>query len=103
MATLRRRDAWHTEQGMLTPEQLYAARALLKWSREDLAEQSGVAAITIKGFEILGADSKISTLNKLRRALESGGVQFIDEDAHGGPGVRLRSGVKPRRGGKPKR
>jgi transcriptional regulator with XRE-family HTH domain len=77
---------------MLTPEQIYAARALLKWSRDDLAERSGIAAITIKGYEILGADSKISTLNKLRRALETAGVQFIDEDADGGSGVRWKKG-----------
>ena len=54
---------WHTEQDMLTPDQLRAARALVKWSREDLAEKASVAAVTIKGFELLGADSKISTLN----------------------------------------
>jgi hypothetical protein len=29
----------------------------------------------------------------VRRALESGGVEFIDEDG-GGPGVRLRKAVK---------
>jgi len=78
---------------MLTPDQLRAARALVKWSREDLSNKSGVAAMTIKGFELLGADSKISTLNKVRRALEAAGVEFIDEGAksdEGGPGVRLR-------------
>jgi transcriptional regulator with XRE-family HTH domain len=82
-----------TERSMLTPDQLRAARALVKWSREDLADKSGVAAVTIKGFELLGADSKISTLNKLRRALELAGVEFIDDQAksyEGGPGVRLR-------------
>jgi hypothetical protein len=60
---------------------------------------SGVASVTIKGFELLGADSKISTLNKLRRALEQAGVEFIDDGAHsyeGGPGVRLR-GTKAKR------
>ena len=53
--------------------------------------QSG-AAVTIKGFELLGADSKISTLNKLRRELEQAGVEFIDDGAHSyeEPGVRLR-------------
>jgi transcriptional regulator with XRE-family HTH domain len=79
---------------MLTPDQLRAARALVKWSREDLAEKSGIAAVTIKGFELLGADSKISTLNKLRRALELAGVEFIDDQAksyEGGPGVRFRA------------
>jgi hypothetical protein len=57
------------------------------------------SAMTIKGFELLGADSKISTLNKVRRALEQAGVEFIDDSAHsyeGGPGVRLR-GTKGKR------
>ena len=79
---------------MLTPTQLRAARALVGWTRADLAERSGVAVPTITGFEIQGADSKISTLHKLRRALEAAGVEFIDDgDASqpgGGPGVRLR-------------
>jgi ribosome-binding protein aMBF1 (putative translation factor) len=73
------------------------ARAALKWSREDLAKKSSVAAVTIKGFELLGADSKFSTLNKLQRALEAAGVEFIDEghkSDDGGPGVRLRKGRK---------
>ena len=43
-------------------------------------------------FELLGADSKISTLNKIRRALETAGVRFIDEDEIEGPGVRLQKG-----------
>jgi hypothetical protein len=34
-----------------------------------------------KGFEYLGADSKVSTVQKMRRALEAAGIQFIDEDA----------------------
>ena len=81
---------------MLTPAQLRAARALVGWSRETLAEAAGVSAQTVTGFELLGADSKISTLNKIRRALEAAGVEFIDEDAETkrGPGVRLRYGVK---------
>ncbi len=39
-----------------------------------------------------GADYKISTLNKIRRALEDAGVRFIDEDVMDGPGVRLQKG-----------
>jgi transcriptional regulator with XRE-family HTH domain len=88
----------HTERPMLTPDQCRMARAALKWSREDLAKKSGVAAVTIKGFELLGADSKFSTLNKLQRALEAAGVEFISDGAksdEGGPGVRLRKGRKP--------
>ena len=42
---------------MLTPAQLRAARALVGWSRETLAEKAGVSAQTVTGFELLGADS----------------------------------------------
>ena len=56
-----------------------------------VGHKSGSAAVTIKGFELLGADSKISTVQKLRGALESAGVQFIDADDDGGPAVRLRA------------
>ncbi len=77
---------------MLTPAQLRAARALVGWSRETLAEKAGVSAQTVTGFELLGANSRISTLYKIRRALEAAGVRFIDEDEQDGPGVRLQKG-----------
>jgi transcriptional regulator with XRE-family HTH domain len=89
-----------THGRMLTPAQLRAARALLDWSREDLAAKSGIAAETVKGFELRGTDPKLSTLNAWRRALEVGGVVFIDPNPMGGdergPGVRLR-GTKGKR------
>jgi predicted transcriptional regulator len=84
---------------MLTPEQLRAARALVGWSREMLADKADVSAETVKRFEFRGSDPKLSTLNKWRRALEQAGVEFIDDGAHsyeGGPGVRLR-GAKGKR------
>jgi transcriptional regulator with XRE-family HTH domain len=77
---------------MLTPDQLRAARALVDWTREDLAERSGVSPNTVKGFERLGSDPRLSTLNKWRQALEAAGVEFIDASAKSdpsGPGVRL--------------
>jgi ribosome-binding protein aMBF1 (putative translation factor) len=98
-AGLKKDSTSPTHLGMLTPDQLRAARAMLGWSREDLAEKAGVSAGTVTGFELLGADSKISTLHKLRRALEVAGIEFIDEGAAspgGGPGLRLR-GAKGKR------
>jgi ribosome-binding protein aMBF1 (putative translation factor) len=79
---------------MLTPEQLRAARALVGWSREDLAKKSATSAETVKGFEGRGTDPKTGTVLKWRRALEGAGVILIDPDAksdEGGPGVRMRS------------
>jgi transcriptional regulator with XRE-family HTH domain len=76
---------------MLTPAQLRAARALLGWSQEDLADRCGGAATsaTIKRFETGKSDPKQSTLIAWRRALSKAGVVFIDSDEQG-PGVRLR-------------
>ena len=95
MANLRLRQGLPTQRGMLTPAQLRAARALVGWSRETLAEKAGVSAQTVTGFELLSADSRISTLHKMRRALETAGIRFIDEDEEGGPGVRLQKGKAP--------
>jgi transcriptional regulator with XRE-family HTH domain len=86
----------HTHQSMITPAQLRAARALLDWTRDDLAGKSGVAAVTSIGFEHGRTDPKISTLYKWRHALEAAGVRFIDADDQDGPGVRLR-GAKGKR------
>jgi len=72
--------------------QLRAARALLSRSQNRLAEASGVLLATIKRLEpgdgILA--TKVETMEKLRRALEKAGVEFIAENG-GGPGVRLRT------------
>lgn len=93
MAKLMNAGGSRSQQRMLTPNQLRAARALVGWTRAELAKRSGVAAPTITGFELQGADSKVSTLHKLKRALETAGVVFLDDGAksdEGGPGVRLR-------------
>jgi len=75
--------------------QLRAARALLSWSQERLAEASGVSLATIKRLEpgdgMLA--TKVETMEKLRRALVSAGVEFIAENG-GGPGLRLKKTAK---------
>jgi transcriptional regulator with XRE-family HTH domain len=76
---------------MLTPDQLRAARALVDWTRDELAKRSGVSANTVKGFERDGSDPKLSTMSKWKQALEEAGVIFIDDAGpkSEGPGVRL--------------
>jgi predicted transcriptional regulator len=76
---------------MLTPAQLRGVRAMVGWSREDLAKKSGVSAPTLRDFEVNNSDPKQGTVQKWRRALEAARIVFIDEDAHGGPRVRMRS------------
>ena len=80
---------------LITIEQLRAARALLGWSQTQLAERAGMSLPTIKRVEAeSGPRVSEEARLKLRRTLESGGVEFIDENG-GGPGVRLRKRQGP--------
>jgi DNA-binding XRE family transcriptional regulator len=88
--TLTVRAPLGTRMDMLTPAQLRAARAFLGWTREMLAEQSGVPAITIKSFESGLTDPRLTTVHKLRRAVERAGLIVIDQDDEAGPGLRLK-------------
>jgi len=80
---------------LLTSEQIRAARALVRWSAEDLSRHSAVSLRTIRRAELAEGQTAMTTANNeaLRRALESAGVEFIDENG-GGPGVRLRKRQK---------
>jgi transcriptional regulator with XRE-family HTH domain len=75
----------------LTSELVRAARALLRWEQRDLEAASSVSLPTIKRLESKPGTmaAHVSTVLALRKALESAGVEFIDENG-GGPGVRLR-------------
>ena len=87
---LRRTDDSRNQTSMVTPAQLRAARALVDWSREELAEKSGVSSETVKRFEFRGSNPKLTTVLAWRRTLQRAGVEFVDDDGVKGPGVRLR-------------
>jgi transcriptional regulator with XRE-family HTH domain len=80
----------------LISAQMRSARALIRWSAEDLARASAVSVTTIRRAELTEEETSLTTANDLaiRRALEAAGVEFIDENG-GGPGVRLRK--RPRK------
>ena len=83
------------QNAFITSAQIRAARALLRWSSQELSEASGIGTATIKRMEVMeGVPSgNVRTLSAIQVALEKAGVEFIGslEDA---PGVRLRSGGK---------
>ena len=84
----------------LTGAQIRAARGLLRWSAEELAREAALGLATIRRAENAEIHSMTAANDlSVRRALESAGVEFIDENG-GGAGVRLR---KPTRGGSQKR
>ena len=81
----------------LTSAQMRAARALIRWSAEDLARETTLSVTTIRRAELTEDETSMTTANDLavRRALEAAGVEFIDGNG-GGPGVRLRQRPRPK-------
>ena len=75
----------------LTSAQIRAARSLIRWTAEDLAAACALSVATIRRAELKEIETALTTANDLaiRRAFESTGIEFIDENG-GGPGVRLR-------------
>ena len=73
--------------------QLRAARALLGWDQAKLAKMARVAIGTIRRMESFAGtiNSQTGTLYNVQKALEKGGIEFLDDDR---PGVRLRGPVK---------
>src|ERR1700760_4603122 len=73
----------------VTPDQLRAARALLRLQQSDLARRARVSAVTIRRLEAPGdhAVANPQTLNSVRAALEEAGAEFIRD------GVRRRAAL----------
>jgi predicted transcriptional regulator len=74
---------------MITPGQCRAARGLLDWSQQELADQAGVGIVTVRQLEAGANQPRRSTLEVITRAFETAGIELIHENG-GGPGVRLR-------------
>ncbi len=80
---------------MITPPQLKAARALLGMDQRALAEASGLSLPTIQRMEASEGvvRGQVESLMKLIAALDTAGIELINEGAvseKGGRGVRLK-------------
>lgn len=74
---------------MITPRQIRAARALLGWSQQQLADKAIVSLNALAPLEKGAVDSRLSTVKAIQKALTKAGVEFLDADEKG-EGVRLR-------------
>jgi hypothetical protein len=61
------------------------------------ARAQRIGVTTIRRAELTDSETSMTAANDLavRRALETAGVEFIDENG-GGPGVRLRKRLRPK-------
>ena len=72
-------------QTILKPQQIRAARALLDWSQDDLAEASCLSIATIRKLESGSISPRGKTQTSLFSAFDEAGLEFLDPD-----GVRHR-------------
>jgi transcriptional regulator with XRE-family HTH domain len=63
---------------MITGPQIRAARALLGWSQARLSSVTDISIHSIQKFENELTKPHTRTLSKMRRALESAGIEFVD-------------------------
>jgi transcriptional regulator with XRE-family HTH domain len=66
-----------------------AARALVQWPRERLAESCGITKKMVRAFENGSSELSAEAKAKIMATLEQGGAVFLEEDDMGA-GVRLR-------------
>ena len=71
---------------LITPDQIRAARALLRMDQEDLARRANVSIVTVRRSESPGGLGQVGpgTVEEIRRALEAAGAEFVER------GVRRR-------------
>jgi transcriptional regulator with XRE-family HTH domain len=71
---------------MIKPEQIRAARALLRLDQRNLARQAHVSVATVRRLEAENGIASVApgTLNNVQQALEAAGAEFIPN------GVRRR-------------
>ena len=71
---------------MLTIEQCRAARGLLGWTQQDLANASGLSKTAINNYEKGHSDIKADSLRAIRNAFEQADIEFQSNN-----GLRKRS------------
>lgn len=74
---------------MFTSYQLRAARAILRWSIEDLSKKTGIGTTTLKRFESGEGvpNGHLRNFETIKGALEEAGIEFIGSPEEGA-GVR---------------
>jgi transcriptional regulator with XRE-family HTH domain len=72
---------------LITPDQIRAARALLRMDQEELARRANVSVVTVRRLEAPDGINRVApaTVDEIQRALEAAGAEFMER------GVRQRA------------
>lgn len=76
---------------MISSAQIRAARALLRWSADELAKASGIGVATIRRLELTEGlpSSNARTLQSIKSTLEAAGLEFLGTPENAA-GVRFK-------------
>ena len=71
---------------LITPEQIRAARALLRLDQNSVAKGAGISVVTLRRLEEQHGLSKVApaTVEQVRWTLERAGAEFIDRGVRRG-------------------
>jgi transcriptional regulator with XRE-family HTH domain len=85
------RTGWAVSMAGISPRQIRAARSLLGWTQQELADRAVVSGNTVQRLE-RGVAVRVDVYLKLWRTLEAAGIEFIPAAGDKGEGVRLVRG-----------
>jgi hypothetical protein len=87
---------------MMTGMQMRAARAMTRWTMDQLAERTKVPVDRIRRAEACDGEALLSPMDAeaIKWAFERAGLQFLDDNGHG-PGLRVRIDGQPDEGLRP--
>jgi predicted transcriptional regulator len=68
---------------MITPRQIRAARALLGWSQQQLADRAILSLNAVARLEKAKVDSRVSTLTAIKKVVTKAGIDFLPAGKEG--------------------
>lgn len=79
--------------GFITAEQMRAARAMLRWEQEEVAEKARVSVKTVKRMEATSGRMDSRSDYAVMKAFELAGIEFMEGDYRNrrGEGVRFQA------------
>lgn len=75
----------------ITADQCRAARSLLNWTQDQLANNAGVSRATVADFESNARQPFKNNLRSIADCMFAAGIEFIPEEGSSGVGVRFRA------------
>ena len=78
-------------QEVLVVSMIRTARTVLGWTQQTLAERAGISLVALARLESHASSPRLSTISKLKSALEAAGVLIVEGQPTGGFTLQVTS------------